>query len=159
MGIVFGVTLLFLMVEWKREQKFSGPHVHRVIFNHLPQPLRSHIRVLKISPFVGTKAAWLGWVPECFRLWNPHIFVTHEAAHTSLHWEVSRPGFYQQVVDVSSSMWPITEDHRFTCFALIGPLVVISPWCRTCSLIAACWHSPSDLQSGPCKKGGPHLIS
>ena len=52
-------------------------------------------------------------------------------ASTSYRWklglEVSRPGFHQQVVDASSTMWPIIEKHRFTCFALIGPLVIIPP--------------------------------
>ena len=40
---------------------------------------------------------------------------------------------------------PITEELRFTCFALIGPLSVL----RT--LIAACWHSPYALHNGLCK--------
>ena len=36
-----------------------------------------------------------------------------------------------------------------TCFTLIGPLGV--GWTSCCSLIAACWHSPSALQNGLCK--------
>ena len=39
---------------------------------------------------------------------------------------------------------PITEELPFTCFALIGPLGVLS----SSSLIAAYWHSPSALQNG-----------
>ena len=60
----------------RHERKFSGAHVCRVTFKHLPQPLRSHIRsfgtigqLFKIPPFSAQKshsAGGMGGPPNFF---------------------------------------------------------------------------------------------
>ena len=61
----------------RHERKLSAACVCRVTFKDLSQPFRSHIRLSEIPPFVRPNIALCrGESPICFRVWNPHIFVT-----------------------------------------------------------------------------------
>ena len=110
--------------------------------------LEPTIQILKVN-----SSYTHSWCTHC--AWISFTVVQLNFIPASVHSETVYTTVHSLVPVCPLFCQPITEDHLFTCFALIGPLVIIPwTWTWTWSLMTACWPRPFRTETDVVKMSG-----